>query len=191
MPYNPLDDLKATNALLEGHFQLTSGRHSDGYAQCALYLAHPKLAEKAGQALAEKLRDKKIDTVVSPALGGLIIGHETARALGVRGIFTERKDGEMTLRRGFSLKKGERVVIVEDVVTTGKSTNEVARLLRELGAEVVSLACVVDRRGDSAEELSVPLVSLIKLDIKSWLPEECPLCKAGSEAYKPGSRTAP
>ena len=192
MGYDPLPDLRSTGALLEGHFILSSGLHSDCYVQCALFLQHPGLAERAGRELADRLKETnpalEPTTVISPALGGLIIGHECARALGVRAVFAERVGGEMTLRRGFSLSPDERVVVVEDVVTTGKSTGEVLGLVRGTGKEPVALACIVDRRGDDAIELTVPLVSLIKLEIKTWKPSECPLCAEGTPAVKPGSR---
>lgn len=194
MAYNPLQDLKSAGALLEGHFLLSSGLHSNRYVQCACYLQHPHLAERAGRALAVRLFSShshfSVSAVVSPALGGLIIGHEVGRALDVRAMFTERCDGEMTLRRGFSLNPGERVLIVEDVVTTGKSGREVIELVRRLGAEPLAMACIVDRREDRKQDLGLPLVSLTNLDIENWRPEHCPLCKAGGEAVKPGSRAS-
>ncbi|OGR90205.1 MAG: orotate phosphoribosyltransferase [Elusimicrobia bacterium RBG_16_66_12] len=176
-------------ALLKGHFLLSSGLHSDRYLQCAIILAHPSHAETLGKALAAKL-DVKPDLVVSPAMGGLIIGHEVARALGVRHYFTERVDGVMTLRRGFSLKPGERVVVIEDVVTTGKSTKEVFGVLRAAGAEVVAAGSIVDRsEGKSA--LGVPYAALWTASVPSWKPEDCPLCQAGTPFVKPGSRKEP
>lgn len=178
-----------SGALLEGHFLLSSGLHSGQYLQCALVLADPKRAERLGQALA-KLQPEKPDLVVSPALGGLIIGHEAARALGVRAFFTEREHGAMTLRRGFSIKPGERVVVVEDVVTTGKSTGEVAAVLRAQGAEVTGALAIVDRSAEPPA-LDIPLRALLRLEVAACKPEDCPQCRAGISIMKPGSRTAP
>lgn len=193
MGYDPLTDLRSTGALLEGHFILSSGLHSDRYVQCALFLQHPKLAEQAGREIALLLKEARPNleptTVISPALGGLIIGHECAKALGIRAVFAERIEGAMTLRRGFFLSPDDRVVIVEDVVTTGKSTGEVLELVRKTGNEPVALACIVDRRGDDAIELPSPLISLTRLKIETWKPEGCPLCVERVPAIKPGSRT--
>ena len=176
-------------ALLKGHFLLSSGLHSDRYLQCALILAHPSHAETLGKDLAAKLGVKP-DLVVSPAMGGLIIGHEVARALGVGHYFAERVDGVMTLRRGFSLKPGERIVVIEDVVTTGKSTKEVFTVLRAAGAEVVAAGSIVDRsEGKSA--LGVPYAALWTASAPSWKPDNCPLCKSGASFIKPGSRKEP
>lgn len=176
-------------ALLKGHFLLSSGLHSDRYLQCALILAHPSHAATLGKALAEKLGVKP-DLVVSPAMGGLIIGHEVARALGVRHYFTERVDGTMTLRRGFSLKPGERVLVIEDVVTTGKSTKEVFEVVRAAGASVIAAGSIVDRsEGKSA--LDVPYAALWTASAPSWRPEDCPPCRAGTPFVKPGSRKEP
>ncbi len=192
MGYDPLPDLHSTGALLEGHFILSSGLHSEKYVQCALFLQHPKLAERAGREMALLLKEAHPNleptAVISPALGGLIIGHECAKALGVRAIFAERVEGAMTLRRGFSLSPDERVVIVEDVMTTGKSTVEVLELVRKTGIEPVALVCIIDRRGNDAIELATPLVSLARLKIETWKPEGCPLCVEGVPAVKPGSR---
>jgi orotate phosphoribosyltransferase len=192
MGYDPLPDLRSTGALLEGHFILSSGLHSDSYVQCALYLQYPGLAERAGRELAGRLREShpalEPTVVISPALGGLVIGHECGRALGVRAVFAERAGGVMTLRRGFSLSPEDRVVVVEDVVTTGRSTGEVLEVVRGAGLEPLAVACVVDRRGDDALELPPPLVSLAKLEIKNYRPEACPLCAKGVPAVKPGSR---
>lgn len=173
-------------ALLEGHFLLSSGLHSDRYLQCALVLAHPARAEELGRALAAALPAKP-DLVLSPAMGGLMIGHEVARALGVRHYFTERVDGAMALRRGFSLKPGEKVVVVEDVVTTGKSTREVFDLVRAAGAEVAAAASVVDRSEGKAA-LGVPYAALWTTSVPSWPADRCPLCRQGVPAVKPGSR---
>ena len=192
MPYDPLHDLKAAGAVQEGHFLLSSGLHSNRYVQCALFLQYPEYAERAGRALAErlfaKLHHPAVQCVVSPAIGGLIIGHETARALDVRAVFAERREGRMVLRRGFAIQPGERVVVVEDVVTTGKSSLEVVELLEGLGAEIVGLGCIVDRRENRGDDFGRPFVSLTRLDIDNWRAEECPLCRAGDSPTSPGSR---
>jgi orotate phosphoribosyltransferase len=178
-----------SGALLSGHFQLSSGRHSEQYFQCALLLSDTKTAAALGQSVAEKCPASwgTIDTIVGPALGGVIIGHETARALGVRSIFTERKEGEMVLRRGFTITPGETVVIVEDVITTGKSTGEVARLLTALGAKVVGALSIV-QRSITAPDIGIPMESLAKLPAESFTPKDCPLCIQGDPVIKPGSR---
>lgn len=173
-------------ALLKGHFLLSSGLHSDRYLQCALVLAQPAAAAQFGEALAKTL-GKKPSLVVSPAMGGLIIGQEVARALGVRHYFTERVDGVVSLRRGFSLKKGETVVVVEDVVTTGKSTKEVFALIREAGAEPIGAVSVIDRSEGKAN-LGVPHAALWTLAVPAWDPKDCPACKQGIPYIKPGSR---
>lgn len=173
-------------ALLKGHFLLSSGLHSDRYLQCALVLAHPARAEEFGRALAGKIAAKP-DLVISPAMGGLIIGQEVARALGVRHYFTERVDGTVILRRGFSLKPGENVLVVEDVVTTGKSTKEVFEVIRAAGA-VVSGACSVVDRSEGKAALGVPYAALWTVAVPAWPADACPACKAGTPAVKPGSR---
>lgn len=173
-------------ALLKGHFLLSSGLHSDRYLQCALVLAHPARAEELGRALAAETAVKP-DLVVSPAMGGLIIGHEVARALGVRHYFTERVDEAVTLRRGFSLKPGERVLVVEDVVTTGKSTKEVFDVIRAAGA-VVAGACSVVDRSEGKAALGAPYAALWTVAVPAWTAEACPACRAGTPAVKPGSR---
>lgn len=183
-----------TGAYLSGHFRLTSGLHSPQYLQCALVLQHPIHAERFGQMLAvELLRvagGAKVNAVVSPAIGGLIIGHEVARALGTRFVFAERDaSGAMALRRGFSIQPNETVVVVEDVITTGGSTREVVALLRGAGAQVVAAGSIMDRSGGTAD-VGVPRVALKTLEVVSYPPEQCPLCKAGGEAVKPGSRRA-
>ncbi len=183
-----LDLFRQTGAFLEGHFQLSSGLHSPKYLQCALVLQHPRHAETLGRALAGSVA-AEVDLVASPALGGLIIGHEVARALGVRHIFAERDaQRRMTLRRGFAVRPGERALIVEDVITTGGSTMEVAELLRGLGAEVVAAASIIDRSGGAAD-LGVPRVALATLTVEAWPPEDCPLCRSGAAVVKPGSRS--
>ncbi|HEX4048963.1 MAG TPA: orotate phosphoribosyltransferase [Elusimicrobiota bacterium] len=173
-------------ALLKGHFLLSSGLHSDRYLQCALVLAHPARAEEFGRALAKNITAKP-DLVVSPAMGGLIIGQEVARALGVRHYFTERVDGTVTLRRGFAVKPGERILIVEDVVTTGRSTKEVFDVIRAAGA-VVSGACSVVDRSEGKAALGAPYAALWTVAVPAWPAADCPACKAGTPAVKPGSR---
>lgn len=186
MPDTTLQIFKETGAYLNGHFRLTSGLHSAEYLQSALVLQHPERAEKLGKWLAESM--PKGEVVASPALGGLIIGHEVARAMGARFIFTERDaEGKMTLRRGFRVSPGERVVVVEDVVTTGGSTREVIDLLRAAGAEVLAAGSIVDRSGGSAD-VGAPRVALTTLKPETWKPEECPLCRQGVPVDKPGSR---
>ncbi len=178
--------LVRANALLKGHFQLTSGLHSDRYIQCALLLAQPKEAEAACAALADKLADTRPQLVIGPALGGVIVAHEVARRLGTPSFFAERKDGPMALRRGFAVQPGVRVVVVEDVVTTGGSVMEVAELVKAAGAEVVGLGSLVCRARKSPFTLRYE--ALLELPIDSWEPSECPLCQQGSTAIKPGSR---
>ncbi len=186
-----LDLFKQTGAYLRGHFRLTSGLHSPEYLQCALVLQHPDHAERLGRELAALLpRDRKVDVVVSPAVGGLIIGHEVARALGARFIFTERDGGKMTLRRGFSIRDGETAVVVEDVITTGGSSREVVEVLRAAGAGVVAAGSIIDRSGGHAD-LGVPRVALSTLEAITYPPENCPLCRDGVPVVKPGSRPAP
>lgn len=176
-----------TGALLEGHFLLSSGLHSSRYIQCAKLLQHPKLAGRVGAALAEKANIfGPVEAVVGPAIGGIIVAHELARALGARGMFTERERGKMSLRRGFQVESGERVLIAEDVVTTGRSSAEVARVVEAQGGQVVGIACLVDRRG--AGELLFPCISLIKMEIETYPPDACPLCQQGLPLQKPGSR---
>jgi len=178
--------LSRVGALLEGHFQLSSGRHSDRYVQCAKLLCLPHEAETACAALADRLAPLRPDIVVGPALGGIIVAHEVARRLGTPALFTERKDGVMTLRRGFAFEPGQRVVVVEDVVTTGGSVKEVIALLREMGVEVLAVGSLVARSDQSP--FDVPYESLTHINVESWEPESCPLCASGSEAVKPGSR---
>src|SRR5580698_8774365 len=176
-----------TGAYLKGHFRLTSGLHSDEYLQCARVLQHPQIAERLGRELAAQL--SSADVVVSPAIGGLIIGHEVARALGSRFIFTERDaSGKMVLRRGFTVQPGENAVVIEDVVTTGGSTREVIEVLRSLGANVAAAGSIIDRSGGRAD-LGVPRFALATLEVKSWDPQDCPLCREGIPVEKPGSRS--
>lgn len=178
---------RQTGALLEGHFQLTSGLHSPRYLQCALVLQHPQHAEWIGQALGSCFRDERVSAVVAPAIGGIIVAHETARALGVRALFTERESGEMTLRRGFRIDPGERVLVVEDVVTTGGSTRETINAVNNAGGVVIGAGSVVDRSG-GAVDLGVRREALLTLDVLAYEPAQCPLCKQGIPAIKPGSR---
>ncbi len=183
-----MNAFRETGAYLKGHFRLTSGLHSDEYLQCALVLQHPAIAEKLGRDLAALLPAS--DFVAAPALGGLIIGHEVARAKGVPFLFTERDiAAKMTLRRGFSVRPGQTAVVIEDVVTTGGSTREVIQVLQELGATVIGAGSVIDRSGGTVD-VGVPRVALATLQVKSWDPEQCPLCKQGVPVSKPGSRPA-
>ncbi|HAZ27734.1 TPA: orotate phosphoribosyltransferase [Candidatus Acetothermia bacterium] len=180
--------LRETEALLEGHFLLSSGLHSPRYIQCARLLQHPAHAARVGQALAAKVRALgAVDAVVGPALGGIIVAYELGRALGVRGLFTERDQGTMTLRRGFWIAPGERVLVAEDVVTTGRSSLEVASVVEAHGGRVVGVACLVDRRPE--DDLALPLVALVKMTIATHPPEACPLCRGGVPLVKPGSRS--
>ena len=182
-----IDEFRKAGALLEGHFQLTSGLHSTVYLQCALVLQFPEKAESFGRAIAEKYRDDGIQLVASPAIGGIVIGHEVARALGARFIWTERQGGEMTLRRGFSVSPGEKTLVVEDVITTGGSTRETIEALQHAGANVVAAASIIDRSGGSAD-VSVPRMALASLKVLSVEPAVCDACKLGDPAVKPGSR---
>ena len=182
-----LDRFRQLSALLEGHFRLTSGLHSPGYLQCALVLQHPNEAEACGRAIAQRVRDLGVQAVISPAIGGIVIGHEAGRALGVRAVFAERQDGALTLRRGFSLGPGERVLVVEDVVTTGGSTRETIDVARAAGAEVVAAASIVNRSG-GAPSIDVPYFALTTVSLPTYDPAECPMCKAGLPVVKPGSR---
>ncbi|MBS4031098.1 MAG: orotate phosphoribosyltransferase [Clostridiales bacterium] len=177
-----------TGVLLEGHFQLTSGKHSGRYLQCARVFQYPEHAETLCKSLAERFAAETTDLCIGPALGGVIIAYETARNLGVRGLFAERdKEGAMTLRRGFTIERGERVLVLEDVVTTGGSVREVIELVKEWGGDVVGVGTIVDRSGGTAD-FGVPYASLIQVDVETYDPDDCPLCLAGSPAVKPGSR---
>ena len=182
-----IDEFRKAGALLEGHFQLTSGLHSTVYLQCALVLQFPEKAESFGRAIAEKYRDEGIELVASPAIGGIVIGHEVARALGARFIWTEREGGEMTLRRGFSVSPGEKTLVVEDVITTGGSTRETVEALQRAGANVVGAASIIDRSAGAAD-VSVPRMALASLKVLSVEPAVCDACKLGDPAIKPGSR---
>jgi orotate phosphoribosyltransferase len=181
-----LDLYRRSGALLEGHFRLTSGLHSPGYLQCALVLQYPQRAEALGRAIAERTRDLRPTVVLSPALGGVVIGQEVGRALGIRAIFVERQDGALTLRRGFIIGETDRVLVVEDVVTTGGSTRETMQVARAAGGRVVGAACIVNRGG--GKDLGVPYVSLVDIDLATYEPDTCPLCAQGMPVIKPGSR---
>lgn len=181
-----LQILKEVEAVLQGHFLLSSGRHSELYCQCAKLLQYPDKAEKVLKVVCEKMKNIEFDIVVGPAMGGIIVAYEIGRQMGKPAIFTERVDGKMTLRRGFTIEKGQKVLITEDVVTTGKSSYETAEILKELGAEVIGIACVVDR--SNGAEIKFPLYSAVKLNIESYEKENCPLCKKGIPYMKPGSR---
>jgi orotate phosphoribosyltransferase len=184
-----IDQFRATGALLEGHFQLSSGLHSTVYLQCALVLQFPDKAESFGSAIAEQYEGQGIQLVASPAIGGIVIGHEVARALGARFVWTERDVGEMTLRRGFTVSPGEKTLVVEDVITTGGSTRETIEALKRAGADVVGAASIIDRSGGSAD-VGVPRTSLASLQVLSVEVSECDACKLGEPAVKPGSRKA-
>lgn len=182
-----IDTLRESGALLDGHFLLSSGRHSDRYCQCAKLLQYPDKAAKVIKVVADKLADVDFDLVVGPAMGGVVVAYELARQVGKPGIFAERADGEMTIRRGFEIKKGQKVIISEDVITTGKSSLEVAKVIQEMGGEVVGLACIVDRRAEGVN-FPYPIYSAVKLEIKSYDKDVCPMCKEGTPYVKPGSR---
>ena len=189
-----LDLFRRTGAYLEGHFRLTSGLHSGEYLQCALVLQYPGHAEALGRLLAGELQAKlgrDVGLVVSPALGGLIIGHEVARALGARFLFTERDAAtkRMALRRGFTVTPGEMAVVIEDVITTGGSTHDVVEVLRATNAEVAGAGSIIDRSGGQAD-VGVPRVALATLQVAVYQPEDCPQCRAGIPVVKPGSRPA-
>lgn len=183
-----IDQFRTTGALLEGHFQLSSGLHSTVYLQCALVLQFPENAEALGRAIADAYRGDEIQLVASPAIGGIVIGHEVARALGARFVWTERESGEMTLRRGFTVTPGEKTLVVEDVITTGGSTRETIDALKHAGADVVAAASIIDRSAGSVD-VGVPRTTLASLRVLSVDPADCDACKLGDTAVKPGSRT--
>ena len=185
--HETLELYRKTGALLQGHFRLTSGLHSDVYLQSALVLQHPRHAAALGDALAESFRGSDVRTVLAPAIGGILVAHEVARALGVRALFTERENGMMRLRRGFTLERNERCVVVEDVITTGGSTREVVTCVEEHGGVVVGVGSLIDRSGGAAA-FSVKRVALATVVAKTWPPDDCPLCREGTPAVKPGSR---
>jgi orotate phosphoribosyltransferase len=182
-----LDLFRRSGALLEGHFRLTSGLHSPGYLQCALVLQHPPQAEALGRAIAERVRDRRPTVVLSPALGGVVIGQEVGRALGVRAIFAERQDGKLALRRGFTLDPADRVLVVEDVMTTGGSTRETIEVAKAAGGQVIGTASIVDRSGGTIR-FDVPFSSLLEIALPTYEQEKCPLCAQGLPVVKPGSR---
>lgn len=182
-----LEALTRTGALLEGHFLLTSGLHSAKYMQCARLLQYPDLAERIGASIADLLKDQEIDLVAAPAIGGILVAHEVARALGVPSVFSEREGGVMTFRRGLGIEPGKRAVVVEDVITTGGSIKETINTIIERGGDVVATACIVDRSGGKVD-LGYPLHALMTMEIAVYKPEACPLCEQGLELVKPGSR---
>ena len=184
-----LDLFRQSGALLEGHFRLSSGLHSDRYLQSALVLQHPDFAEQLGRALAARLEHLQATAVLSPAMGGIIIGQEVGRALQVRALFAERTEGAMALRRGFTLARSDRVVVIEDVITTGLSTRETMEVARAAGAEVVGAAALVDRSAGHTA-LDAPFRALLAVELPTWEPTTCPLCAGGIEVVKPGSRPA-
>ncbi|MDR0915311.1 MAG: orotate phosphoribosyltransferase [Endomicrobium sp.] len=181
---------KKYKALLSGHFQLSSGLHSNGYFQSALILQYPAQAKKIAMQISHKIKEYKIkvDVIVSPAIGGIVIGHEVGEVLGVRSIFTERVNNFVKLRRNFSLCKNEKVLIVEDVITTGLSTNEVIQHISSTGAIIVAVASIVDRRIDNTLNLNVPIISLLKLQVNNYPKNKCPMCCNNQKIVKPGSR---
>ena len=178
---------RQSGALLDGHFKLSSGLHSPGYLQCARVLMRPRDAEALGAALGAAVREFGASIVLSPALGGIVIGQEVARALDVPALFAERADGALTLRRGFSLEPGDRVLVVEDVVTTGGSTRETMEVARAAGATVVAACAIVDRSGGN-QGLDVPFRAVLPMNVPTYQPDACPLCAQGVEMVKPGSR---
>jgi len=183
-----LETFKRTGALLEGHFLLSSGLHSSVYLQCAIALQDPAVAAEFGKAIAAEFNSREIETVASPAIGGLVIGYEVARQLGVRFIWTEREQGTMTLRRGFTVRAGERVLVVEDVITTGGSTRDTIKALTDAGGKVIGAASVIDRSGGEAD-VGVPRFALATLSVPAVPSDECEACARGDVAVKPGSRT--
>jgi orotate phosphoribosyltransferase len=182
-----LNLFRKSGALLEGHFRLTSGLHSPGYLQSALVLQYPDHAEALGRAIGQRTRDLNPTVVLSPALGGVVIGQEVGRALSVRAIFAERQDGALTLRRGFTLSPQDRVLVIEDVVTTGGSTRETIEVARAAGGQVVGAASIIDR-SDGGARLGVSFQALARLPFPTYDPEKCPLCEQGMAVTKPGSR---
>ena len=182
-----LEIFKETGALLEGHFILTSGLHSDKYFQCAKVLQYPWHAETLCREITDHFKNERIDVIVSPAVGGIVFGQEIGRLLGVRAIFAERVEGQMTLRRGFSISPEERVLVAEDVTTTGGSVKEVMEVVKQAGGEIKAVTSLVDRSSGKAK-FGVPYFSLFQMEVKNYDPENCPLCRKGSTAIKPGSR---
>lgn len=177
--------LKECGALMEGHFLLSSGKHSNRYCQCAKLMQYPDKTEQVISLVADKVRDLNIDVVVGPAMGGITAAYELGRQLGLRAIFTERENNVMVLRRGFEIKPGERILIMEDVVTTGKSSMETAGVLEKMGGNVIGIGCIVDRM---SSEIHLPIYSAIELKFETYEADNCPLCVVGSNPVKPGSR---
>jgi orotate phosphoribosyltransferase len=182
-----LDLFRQSGALLEGHFRLSSGLHSDRYLQSALVLQHPDFAEQLGRALAARLEHLQPTAILSPALGGIVIGQEVGRAMQLRALFAERQDGTLMLRRGFTLSPGDRVVVVEDVITTGGSTRETIAVAEAAGATVLGAAAIVDR-GSNPARINLPLQALVRMEVPAYPPESCPMCAKGMPVVKPGSR---
>ncbi len=182
-----IEILKEAGVLLEGHFQLTSGKHSNKYLQCAKIFKNAKYSEELCKDLAEKYADKGVDVVIGPAMGAVIMAYEVSRHLKVPNFFTERENGEMTLRRGFQIEKGQKVLVVEDVVTTGGSVREVIEVVRNAGGEVVGVGSIVDRTGGKID-FGVPYAAVISMEVTAYEPDECPMCKNGEPVVKPGSR---
>ncbi len=183
-----LDIFKETEVLMDGHFLLTSGRHSNQYMQCAKILQYPNYTQEIVGGLAKCYEDEKVDYVIAPAVGGIIIGYELARQLEAKNMFAEREDGKMTIRRGFELPKGSRVIVAEDVITTGGSVKEVMDLVKESGSQVIGVAVLVDR-SNGAIDFGVKLDTALTVEVESWEPDQCPLCEKGQvELIKPGSR---
>ncbi len=179
--------LKEAGVLLEGHFQLTSGKHSNKYLQCAKIFKNAKYSEELCKELAHKYEDKGVDVVVGPAMGAVIMAYEVSRHLNVPNLFTERENGEMTLRRGFQIEKGQKVLVVEDVVTTGGSVREVIELVQKAGGEVVGVGSIVDRTGGKID-FGVPYAAVISMEVTAYEADECPMCQKGEPVVKPGSR---
>src|SRR6187402_1080507 len=180
-----LDLFRQSGALLEGHFRLSSGLHSDRYLQSALVLQHPDFAEQLGRALGARLAHLDPTVILSPALGGIVIGQEVGRAMHIRAQFAERQEGKLSLRRGFTLAPSDRVVVVEDVITTGLSTRETCEVAEATGARVLGAGSIIDR-GTDAARLNIPLQALVRMQVAAYKPEECPMCAAGSPVVKPG-----
>jgi orotate phosphoribosyltransferase len=182
-----LDLFRKSGALLEGHFLLTSGRHSNRYVQCAQVLQYPEYTSLLCQEIADRFRDEGIDIVIGPAMGGILVAYEVSRHLGIKNMFAERENGVMTLRRGFSIEPGAKVLVVEDVITTGGSVREVAELIVAQGGKVAGIGVLVDRSGGKVQ-FDAKLEAVINMEVPSWVEEDCPLCGKGIPAVKPGSR---
>lgn len=182
-----MEIFRKSEVLMEGHFLLTSGRHSDRYMQCARVFQYPEYTGELSAMLADKMSGLEVDMVIGPAIGGIILSYEMGRCLGVKTLFAERENGEMTLRRGFEIPEGSRILVVEDVVTTGGSVREVIELIRKLGAEAAGVGAFVDRSNGKAD-FGVPFFSVLSMEVQSYVPDECPLCKKHIPLLKPGSR---